>query len=60
MKSSRIALAEVHGTKKTLDTNVLPEKQKPPLQNKQVDENKPRLGQGRSGIRWKKSKLLLT
>ena len=36
MKSSGIALPEVHGTKKTLDTSVLPEKQKPQLQNKQV------------------------
>ena len=38
----------------TLDTNVLPEKQKPQLQNKQVDENRPRLGQGRAGIRCRK------
>ena len=45
MKSSRIALPKVHGTKKRLDTNVLPEKQKPQLQNKQ----------GRSGIRCKKT-----
>ena len=51
---SRIALPEVHGTKKTLDTNVLLEKQKPQLQAKQVVENKPRLGQGRAGIRHKK------
>ena len=35
--------------------NVLPEKQKPQLQNKQVDENRPRLGQGRAGIRCKKT-----
>ena len=44
MKSSGIALLQVHGTKKTLDTNALPEKQKPQLQAKQVDENSPRLG----------------
>ena len=54
MKSSRIALPEVHGAKKMLDTNVLPEKQKPQLQNKQVVKNRPRLGQGRAGIRCKK------
>ena len=54
MKSSRIALPEVHGTKKMLDTNILPEKQKPQLQNKQVVKNRPRLGQGRAGIRHKK------
>ena len=47
-------LPEVHGAKKTLDTNVLPEKQKPQLQNKQVIENRPRLGQGRAGIRHRK------
>ena len=51
MKSSRIALPEVHGTRKTLDTNVLPEKQKIQSQNKQVVKNRPRLGQGRAGIR---------
>ena len=45
MKSSGIALSKVHGTKKTLDINVLPEKQKPQLHNKQVDENRPKLGQ---------------
>ena len=49
IKSSR-----VHSAKKMIDTNVLPEKQKPQLQNKQVDENRPRLGKGRVGIRCKK------
>ena len=59
MKSSGIALPEVHGTKKTLDTNVLPEKQKPQLQNKQVVKNRPRSGQGRAGIRCKNPNLLM-
>ena len=54
MKSSGIALPEVHGAKKMLDTNVLLERQNPQLQNKQVIKNKPRLGQGRAGIRCKK------
>ena len=54
MKSSGIVLPEVHGTKKTLDTNVLTEEQKPQIQNKQVDENRPRLEQGRAGIKHKK------
>ena len=54
MKSSRIALSKVHDTKKMLNMNVLQEKQNPQLQNKQVDENRPRLGQGRAGIRHKK------
>ena len=55
MKSSRIALPEVYGTKKMLNMNVLLEKQKHQLQNKQVNENRPRLGQGRAGIRCKKT-----
>ena len=37
-----------------LDTNVLPEKQKPQIQEKQVDKNRPRLGRGRAGIKCKK------
>ena len=53
-KSSGIALQEVHGAKKMLDTNVLSEKQKPQLQNKQVVKNRPRSGKGRAGIRCKK------
>ena len=58
-KSSGIALPEVHGTKKTLDTNILPEKQKPQLQNKWVVKNKPRSGQCRAGARHKNLNLLM-
>ena len=32
MKVTRITSSEVHGAKKTLDTRVLPEKQKPQIQ----------------------------
>ena len=53
-KSSGIRLLEVHGVKKTLDTNLLPEKQKMIPQIKMNIENKPRLGQGRAGIRHRK------
>ena len=53
-KSSGVTLLEVHGTKKILDTNVLPEKQKIVPQNKKIVENKLRLGQGRAEIRCKK------
>ena len=35
-KVTGITLPEVHGTKKMLDTRVLPEKQKPQIQAKQV------------------------
>ena len=53
-KASRISLPEVHSAKKTLDTNVLPEKQKLRIHRKQVNKNRPRLGQGRAGIRCRK------
>ena len=36
-----------------LDTNLLPEKQKPQIHDKQVDINRPRLGSGRAGIKCK-------
>ena len=52
-KSSRVTLPEVHGTKKTLDTNILPEKQKLVPKSKKIIESKTRLGQGRAGIRHK-------
>ena len=42
-KSSGIMLPEVHGLKKTLDTNLLPEEQKIISQIKKKVENKPRL-----------------
>ena len=57
-KLSRIALPEVLGGKKMLDANILPEEQKPQLQNKQVIENRSRLGQGRAGIRHRKPQLV--
>ena len=57
-KSSGIKLPEVHGVKKTLDTNLLPEKQKIILQINKNVENKPRLGQGRTGIKCKKPQLI--
>ena len=43
--------------KKTLDTNLLPEKQKMIPQIKKSVKNKPRLGQGRAGIRCRKPQL---
>ena len=57
-KSSGVTLAEIHGTKKILDMNILPEKQKVVPQNKKIIENRPILGQGRAGIRCKKPQLL--
>ena len=57
-KSSGVILPEVHGTKKILDTNILPKNQKIIPQNKNVIENKLRLGQGRAGIRHKKAQVI--
>ena len=54
-KVTRIMLPEVYGTKKTLDTNVLPEKQKPQIHREQVYKNKTRLGRDRAGIKCKKT-----
>ena len=59
-KMTGIMLADIHSTKKTWDTNVLPEKQKPQIHNEQVDKNRPRLGRGRAGIKCKKPNMLLT
>ena len=56
-ESSRIKLPEVHGVKKTLDTNLLPKKQKVILQIKKTVKNKPSLGQVRAGIRHRKPQL---
>ena len=44
--------------KKTLATNLLPKKQKVILQIKNNVENKPRLGQGRAGIKHKKPQII--
>ena len=49
----------MHGAKKTLDTRVLPEKQKPQIQAKQVAKIRPMLGRGRAGIRHKKPQLVV-
>ena len=55
-KATGITLPEVHSVKKMLDPRVLPEKQKPQIQAKQVVKIRPKLGRGRAGIRHKKPK----
>ena len=55
MKVTGIMLPEVHGSKNLLDTNVLPEKQKPQIHKKWVDNNRLRLGRGRAGLKHKKT-----
>ena len=49
-KVTGIMLPEVHGAGKTLDTKVLPEKQKPQIQAEQVVKVRPKLGKCRVGI----------
>ena len=57
VKSSGICLPEVHGIGKVLDPNIRPEKQIKktiiPSEVKGISQIKPRLGQGRGGLRWK-------
>ena len=50
-KSSGIKVPEVNDIKRILDTNSLPEKQKTAPQGKMGSKIKPRLGQGRGGIK---------
>ena len=61
-KSSDIKLPEVHGISKGIDPNVQPEKQvmKPIAiaKMKEVFQIKPRLGQGRAGLRCRKKTLI--
>ena len=52
MKASGVQLPEVHGSRKGLDPHKIPEKQPQPRIGLDVDR-KPRLGQGRDGVRRK-------
>ena len=49
-KALGVKLPEVHGARKTVSTHSPIEKQKPPIQERQVDNNRPKLGRGRVGI----------
>ena len=51
-KASGVQLPEVHGSRKSLDPNKIPGKQSQPITGLDV-ERKPRLGQGRAGVRRK-------
>ena len=51
-KSSEIQLPEVHGVSKNLDPNIQPEKlNMRPLKCNEISQEKPRIGQGRAGMR---------
>ena len=52
MKVSGVQLPEVHGSRKRLDPHRIPEKQPQPIVGLDVDR-KPRIGQGRAGVRRK-------
>ena len=56
-KASGVQLPEVHGSRKRLDPHKIPEKQPQPVMG--LDgERKPRIGQGRAGVRRKAPPLL--
>ena len=57
MKVSGVKLPEVHGSRKRLDPHRIPGKQSQPIVGLEVDR-KPRIGQGRAGIRKKAPPLL--
>ena len=52
MKASGVQLPEVHGSRKRLDPHRIPEKQLQPIAGLDEDR-KPRIGQGRAGVRRK-------
>ena len=53
MRATGVNLLEVHGARKMIVTNTPIEKQKPQIQEKQVDKNRPKLGRGRAGMQCK-------
>ena len=58
-KASGVELPEVHGFGKRLDPHRIPERQIQPIARVEIDK-KPRIGQGRAGIRRKAPPLLDT
>ena len=56
-KASGVQLPEVYGLRKRLDPHRIPEKQPQPIAGLDVDR-KPRIGQGRAGVRRKAQPLL--
>ena len=52
MKASGVQLPEVHGSRKGLDPHKKPENHPQPIVSSKIDR-KPRLGQGRAGVRRK-------
>ena len=52
-ESCRSKLVEVYGARKMITINMPIEKQKPQIQEKHVDKNRPKLGRGRAGMQHK-------
>ena len=52
-KAAAVKLPKVHGTRKTISTHSPIEKQMPQIQERQVDNNRPKLGRGRAGMQHK-------
>ena len=57
-KASGVQLPEVHGSRKRLDPHKIPEKQPQPITGLDA-ERKPRLGQGRAGVKRKTPPLYI-
>ena len=52
-KAAEVKLPEVHGARKTIVIHLPIEKQKPQIQERQIDNNRPKLGRGRAGMQHK-------
>ena len=52
-RATGVNLLEVHGARKMIAVNMPIEKQKPQIQEKQVDKNRSKLGRGRAGMQHK-------
>ena len=52
-KAAGVKLPEVHSARKTITVNMPIEKQKLQIQEKQVDNNRPKLGRGWAGMQHK-------
>ena len=48
-----VKLPKVHGARKIISTHSPIGKQKPQIQERQVDNNRPKLGRGRAGMQCK-------
>ena len=52
-RATGVKLLEVHGARKMITIHMPIEKQKPQIQEKQLDKNRPKVGRGRAGMQCK-------